>query len=213
MPSEDIKTDLRQLMMLISDIRSKDNERYEEHIKFSNEVIAFIKNIQENMNTNWAKIQKTLEDLNSSVEKSLDNLLTGISPEGLRETSTALKEIIDTMGRSMQALNLENVMNELRSIASTGLPIASSKSSGSKGSTGSLQSGVSTPYSSSSVGTGSKTTAATTEGDGISESDRQMMEEAKKIYGYVPAHLQPKKTDKKTKGDPHLLKPSDFFGA
>ena len=55
------------------------------------------------------------------------------------------------MGRSMQSLNLENVMNELRSIASTGLPIASSKSSGSKGSTGSLQSGVSTPYSSSSL--------------------------------------------------------------
>ena len=69
MPSEDIKTDLRQLMMLISDIRSKDNERYEEHIKFSNEVIAFIKNIQENMNTNWAKIQKTLEDLNSLSRK------------------------------------------------------------------------------------------------------------------------------------------------
>lgn len=213
MPSEDLKTDLRQLMMLISDIRSKDNERYEEHIKFSNEVIAFIKNIQENMNTNWAKIQKTLEDLNSSIEKSLDNLLTGISPEGLRETSTALKEIIETMGRSMQALNLENIMTELRTMASTGLPIASGKSPTTKASSGSLQSGVSTPYSSSSGASASKTTATTTDSEGVSEADRQMMEEAKKIYGYVPAHLQPKKTDKKTKGDPHLLKPSDFFGA
>ena len=109
----EMKEDVTKLMRLISDLRAKDNERYEEHVKFMNEVVTFIKKISDTMNENWKKINQSLNKLNGTIESSLDTLLTGINPEGIKETSASLKEIMDTMGKSMQSLNLENVMREL----------------------------------------------------------------------------------------------------
>ena len=93
--SEEQNADIRKLMMLISDLRAKDNERYEEHVKFMNEVVTFIKKIADQFNDNWKKIQASLTKLNKSIDDSLDTLLTGINPEGIRETSASLKEIMD----------------------------------------------------------------------------------------------------------------------
>ena len=115
--SEDVKKEIKQLMVLISSLRSLDNERYEEHVSFSNEVVAFINKIAENMDKNWEKIHQSLTKLNDTVEKNLDAMLTGVSPEGIRETSASLKEIMNTMGKSLQSMNLENVMQELRLIS------------------------------------------------------------------------------------------------
>src|SRR6056297_1068158 len=117
MSQEDFKKEIRQILMLISSIRSKDNERYEEHVKFSNEIIDFIKKIQEDMNKNWDKMHSNVSALKKSIDDSLDALLTGINPEGIQETSKSLKEIMNTMSRSMQSMNLENVMRELRVMA------------------------------------------------------------------------------------------------
>lgn len=75
--SEDVKKEIKQLMVLISSLRSLDNERYEEHVSFSNEVVAFINKIAENMDKNWEKIHQSLTKLNDTVEKNLDAMLTG----------------------------------------------------------------------------------------------------------------------------------------
>ncbi|MBN2155436.1 MAG: hypothetical protein JW776_05290 [Candidatus Lokiarchaeota archaeon] len=184
--SEDQNADIRKLMMLISDLRAKDNERYEEHVKFMNEVVTFIKKIADQFNENWKKIQASMNKLNKSIEDSLDTLLTGINPEGIRETSASLKEIMDTMGKSMQGMNLENVMRELRTITGHGtIP----------------QVGYGTP-------------SVTTENIGTEFGkpyrSSEEKEEEPEIYGFVPDHM--KKDKKKDKKDPHLIKPSDLFG-
>ncbi len=186
--SEDVKKEIKQLMVLISSLRSLDNERYEEHVKFSNEVISFINKIAENMDKNWEKIHQSLLKLNDTVEKSLDAMLTGVNPEGIRETSASLKEIMNTMGKSLQSMNLENVMQELRSISEGGVRVASSKKV-EKGESISLggRFGAQEPAAMDSTG------------------EQQAEPE---IYGYVPGK---KKKDKKE--SEHLIKPSQLFGS
>ena len=217
MSTDDFKKELRQLLMLISSIRSQDNERYEEHVNFSNEVIGFIKKIQENLNTNWDKIHKSLAFLNNSIEESLDSLLTGINPEGIKETSNTLKEIMNTMSKSMQSMNLENVMRELRGLSGGGVVIQSApaKSKRSTSTSVSLKSGLSQPYAAAVPASAAQAAAAQpvdskyeADSDAIDGLTAEEIEAYKEAYGgELPPHL--KKQKKKDRG---LLKPSDFFG-
>jgi hypothetical protein len=206
--SEEIKKEMRQLLMLVSSIRAQDNERYESHVQFSNEVVEFIKKIQLNMNENWGKIHTSLDQLNQTIEESLDSLLTGINPEGIKETSQSLKEIMDTMGRSMQSMNLENVMRELRVLSGTGVTFSAAPSGGkSKSSKKAINAGLSTAYG--SVGQEAQATSSSGDDpiDGLSPEEIEAYKEA--YGGQLPPHLLKKK---KAKKDSHLLKPSDFFG-
>ncbi len=187
MSNEDLKGEIRQLVMLMSSIRAKDDSRYEEHVNFNKEIIDFIKKIEENMNSNWVRIQKSLELLNTKIEESLDSLLTGINPDGIRDTSKSLKDIMVTMEKSITSMNLENVMRELRGISGSGIKFSSKKSGSRKG--------------------------KAEDDEEESEEDEELISSSKEIYGFVPNHLKDKKKKKKKKDDePHLLKPSDFFG-
>ena len=213
--TDDIKGEIRQLMMLVSAIRTQDKERYEEHVNFTNEVVNFIKKIQENMNANWDKINHSLTALNNTVEESLDALLTGINPEGLKETSQSLKEIMDTMGKSIQSLNLENVMRELRMLSGEGIKLEVSKPAGSAASSSAapLKAGLSTPYgggqAAQAVNAPAAAANAKKEPEAVDGLDEATIKAYKEAYGGVlPPHLQ-KQVPKKGS---HLLKPSDFFG-
>lgn len=190
MSEENTTAEIRKLMMLISDLRSKDNERYEEHVKFMNEVVVFIKNISDAMNENWKKIQSSLTKLNTTIDESLDSLLIGVNPEGIKETSASLKEIMETMGKSMQSINLENVMRELRMITGSGYVPRTPVESGGSGAE-SISAKFGSPYTDNISG---------------AESDEGKPE----IYGYVPDHMKKKKKDK-DKEQSHLIKPSDLF--
>lgn len=181
--------EVRKLMMLISDLRSKDSERYEQHVAFMNEVVTFIKKISDNMNDNWKKINTSLQKLNQTIETSLDTLLTGINPEGIRETSNSLKDIMDTMGKSMTSMNLENVMREIQALTGRGTMVPVSSSSAPQ----SISTQFGAPYSS---------TAQPTAGSEATQSQEP------EIYGYVPEGMKKKKT---TKEEPHLMRPSDLF--
>ena len=187
------KEQLRKLIMIISDLRAKDSERYESHVAFMNETVKMIKAIANQMNEHWKQVQNSLLDLNKTIETSLDALLTGINPKGLRETSHRLKEIMDTMNKSVQSMNLENVMRELKAITTEGpkvsidfsQPVAEQISAG-------MSYSQSDPKLQPPPGTG----------------------EAKEeeIYGYVPDSMKKKKKKKKEEEEPHLMKPSDLFG-
>ena len=107
MSSEEEKDALRQLIMLISDLRAKDEERYEAHVNFMNETIKMIGAIESQMNKHWSTVLNSLGELNENINDNLDSLLTGINPKGLRETSKSLQEIMETMNRSVQSKNLE----------------------------------------------------------------------------------------------------------
>ena len=116
--SEAEKESLRKLIMLISDLRAKDEERYEAHVNFMNETIKMIRTIESQMNKHWSTVLDSLKDLNESINTNLDSLLTGINPKGLRETSKSLREIMDTMNKSVQSMNLEKVLSELKILQS-----------------------------------------------------------------------------------------------
>ncbi|MHA1340166.1 MAG: hypothetical protein ACTSO2_09360 [Promethearchaeota archaeon] len=176
-------SEVRKLMMLISDLRSKDTERYEQHVAFMNEVVTFIKKITDSMNENWKKINESLQRLNKTIEESLDVLLSGINPEGIKETSKSLKEIMDTMSKSMQSMNLENLMREIKALTGAPINIASQAKSAQP-----ITTNFGTPYSA---------------------AEASETEEETEIYGYVPPSMQKKK--KKKEEEPHLMRPSDLF--
>ena len=93
--SEDLKKEMRQLIMLVSSIRSQDQDHWESHVEYSNQVIEFMQDIKTNIESNWEKLQSTIENLDNTIESSMEALLTGINPKGIRETSKYLKEIQD----------------------------------------------------------------------------------------------------------------------
>ncbi len=185
------KEQLRKLIMIISDLRAKDSERYESHVAFMNETVKMIKAIANQMNEHWKKVQNSLLDLNKTIETSLDALLTGINPKGLRETSHRLKEIMDTMNKSVQSMNLENVMRELKAITTEGPKVSIDFSQP-----------VAEPISAGMSYSQSGLELKPPPGTGQAEEGE--------IYGYVPDSMKKKK--KKEEEEPHLMKPSDLFG-
>ena len=188
MAEKNVSQEIRKLVMLISDLRNKDNERYTEHVRFMNETMKFIKDISDKMNNNWDKINKTIVKLDTTISDSLDMLLTGINPEGIKETSRSLKEIVETMGKSMQTINLENVMRELRMLSGGSISprIQVENESGAE----SISTQFGSPYQSSQI--------------------QESNDEEPEIYGFVPEHMK-KKKKKTKKSRAHLIKPSDLF--
>ena len=211
--ADDIKKEMKQLIMLVSSIRSQDQDHWESHVEFTNQVIDFIKKIQDDMNKNWAKINKNIKKLNGKIENSMDSLLSGINPEGVKETSKYLKEIQGSMQESMTSMNLESIMQDLQSLTGAGIQISTGKKKKEK-QVESLKSGKSSPYSKKNKGKSrAKAAPASNEGfdaEGYTPEEQEMIKAYQEIYGpgHIPEHLKKKKKKK----EPHLMKPSDFFG-
>lgn len=192
------KEALRKLIMLISDLRAKDEERYASHVDFMNQTIKMIGVIESQMNKHWNTVIDSLKELNESISANLDSLLTGISPKGLRETSKSLKEIMDTMNKSVQSMNLEKVLTELKGLKGTSIaPIMPQK--------------ISVGQQPEPITAGiSITPPIATTTSSTPPAPAPASAPATEVYGYVPG----KKKDKKKKEEeeePHLIRPSDLF--
>ncbi len=182
------KDAIRKLIMLISDLRAKDEERYEAHVNFMNETIKMISAIESQMNKHWSTVLESLKELNMDINTNLDSLLTGINPKGLRETSKSLQEIMDTMNKSVQSMNLEKVLSELKVL---------------KGSTF-----VSTQQVPQAIPIGQSPEAIS-----ASINLNPPTGVSAQASGEEPEWVDPHEKAKKEKEeDQHLLKPSDFFG-
>jgi len=184
------KDAIRKLIMLISDLRAKDEERYEAHVNFMNETIKMITAIESQMNKHWSTVLDSLKELNENINSNLDSLLTGINPKGLRETSKSLQEIMDTMNKSVQSMNLEKVLSELKVL---------------KGSTT-----VNAQLVSQTIPIGQTPEPITANINlnpptGVSEPATEEQE----VYGFVPGKKKKKK--KEDDEEPHLMRPSDLF--
>ena len=185
------KEAIRKLIMLISDLRAKDEERYEAHVNFMNETIKMISAIESQMNKHWSTVLDSLKELNDNINTNLDSLLTGINPKGLRETSKSLQEIMDTMNKSVQSMNLEKVLSELKVLKGSTIP------------------STQVPMQSQPVPMALKPEPITANINlapptGISPPTTPDTE----VYGYVPGK---KKKKKEEDDEPHLMKPSDLF--
>ena len=179
------KDALRKLIMLISDLRAKDEERYEAHVNFMNETIKMISAIESQMNKHWSTVLESLNELNESISANLDSLLMGLNPKGLRETSRSLKEIMDTMNKSVQTMNLEKVMSELKVLKSGGITYVQAQ-------------GTSDGQKPEEISAGSNLNLKAPGGA--------------KAKGKDDEWVDPHEKAKKEEDDQHLLKPSDFFG-
>ena len=204
--SDDMKKSIRQLIMMVSSIRSQDQDHWESHVEFSNQVTDFIRKIEQNMNANWERVNKSLITLNNTVEESLNSLLSGINPEGIKETSEYLSDIQDTMQKSITSMNLESIMQDLQEITGDGITLSSSgskskKKKGKKGKSGSKKKKGKAEEEEEEIDL---------DGEGYTAEERQMIKAYQEIYGpgHIPEHLKKKKKNK----EPHLMKPSDFFG-
>ena len=182
------KEALRKLIMLISDLRAKDEERYASHVNFMNETIKMISAIESQMNKHWSTVLDSLKDLNEDISANLDSLLTGINPRGLRETSKSLKEIMDTMNKSVQAMSLEKVMSELKFLKSGGVTYV--------------------PVGGTAVGQQPEQISA---GANLSPPGLKAPGGAKASESSEWVDPNEKAAKEKNE-DQHLLKPSDFFG-
>jgi len=186
------KEALRKLIMLISDLRAKDEERYEAHVNFMNETIKMIGAIESQMNKHWSTVLESLKELNDNINDNLDSLLTGINPKGLRETSKSLQEIMDTMNKSVQSMNLEKVLSELKVLKSASTTASSP-----------------TAHIPAKIPVGQQPVPITA---GINlnppTAGTTTPPQEPEVYGFVPG----KKKKKKDEDDePHLMKPSDLF--
>ncbi|MBY9007956.1 MAG: hypothetical protein KGD63_14540 [Candidatus Lokiarchaeota archaeon] len=185
------KEGLRKLIMLISELRGTDEERYEAHVDFMNQTIKMISAIESQMNKHWKTVLGSLTELNDNINANLDSLLTGINPKGLRETSKSLREIMDTMNKSVQSMNLEKVLSELKVLK-----------------------GVNIQYTTQEVAIGQQPEQITTS---LNPPGLKAPGSAKASKGESAQWVDPneaaEKKRKKEEDEPHLLKPSDFFGA
>ena len=190
--SED-KEGLRKLIMLISELRAKDEERYEAHVDFMNQTIKMISAIESQMNKHWKTVLESLTELNENINANLDSLLTGINPKGLRETSISLREIMDTMNKSVQSMNLEKVLSELKLLK--GVNVQYAAMTGQEVSIGQQPEQITTSLNPPGLKKPGSTTAK--------QGDAQ----------WVDPNEAAEKKKKKEEDEPHLLKPSDFFGS
>jgi len=186
------KEALRKLIMIISDLRAKDEERYEAHVNFMNETIKMIRAIESQMNKHWSTVLESLDELNENINSNLDSLLTGINPQGLRETSKSLGEIMDTMNKSIQSMNLEKVLSELKMLQS--------------GNIAPTQQVLQAQPEAISAGLGLKPPGLTAPGG---SSTTQAASESSE---WIDPSERAKKKKESESDEPHLLKPSDFFG-
>jgi len=193
------KESLRKLIMLISELRAKDEERYEAHVNFMNETIKMVKAIESQMNKHWETVLNSLKELNENINANLDSLLTGINPQGLRETSKSLREIMDTMNRSLSTMNLEKIMSELQTLSGGGVMTKAAAASSGEVSVGQQPEEISPDLNAPSL---NKPTSKSASGSG-SEGQQKDSE-------WVDPHEKAKK-EQEEEEEPHLLKPSDFF--
>ena len=182
------KEALKKLIMLISDLRAKDEERYEAHVSFMNETIKMIGAIESQMNKHWSTVLESLKELNENINNNLDSLLTGINPKGLRETSKSLQEIMDTMNKSVQSMNLEKVLSELKVLKSSASPASYTPQ-------------VSVGQQPEQITANINLTPPTVTGTSPTQEPE--------VYGYVPPKKKKKKDEEEE--EPHLMKPSDLF--
>jgi hypothetical protein len=183
------KEALKKLIMIISDLRAKDEERYEAHVNFMNETIKMISAIESQMNKHWSTVIDTLKKLNDNINANLDSLLTGINPKGLRDTSKSLKEIMDTMNKSIQAMNLEKVLSELKGLKGANI----------------------SPMITQPLNVGQQPEQITADININPPPINMAPPLSSEQEGYKFTSTKKEEKKKKDEDEPHLIKPSDLF--
>ncbi|HMF30329.1 MAG TPA: hypothetical protein VKK79_02875 [Candidatus Lokiarchaeia archaeon] len=181
--------DMKELIYLISDLRQKDTEKFESHIKLMNEVVDSIREIANNVKARTNDISEAMTNLQNTINESLNSLLASINPSGIKDTTKVLDRIMTSMNKSIQGMNIDQAMNQIRFI--TG--------------------GISARLLAGEKGDAAPATMNVTEDLKMSGASQISAGQGEEIYGAVPESYK-KKKEEKGKRDDKLIKPSDLFG-
>ena len=97
------KEEIRKSVMLISNLRMRDKERYEAKINTINETIKKVSEIETQMTTHWYGILNCMRILNETIEKRLY----------LLEGEIKYQDLIETKKLSMELINLFKSVEEI----------------------------------------------------------------------------------------------------
>ncbi len=105
------KEEIRNSVILISNLRKRDKERYEAKINTINETIKKVSEIETQMNTHWYGISNCMRILNETIEKRF-NLLEGeIRSQDLIDTKKLLKKLIN-LYKSVEEISFNPVLKK-----------------------------------------------------------------------------------------------------
>lgn len=72
--SEDAKDLMRKLVMIVSETRQQETERYENHVKFMNQITEKVEAFTNVMNERWKWIEDKLHKLTENLQTSLSKI-------------------------------------------------------------------------------------------------------------------------------------------
>jgi hypothetical protein len=72
--NDDARDLLRKLIMLLSEVRQQETERYENHVRFMGDITKRIEAFTSVINDRWKKIEDDLEDLSSALIVKMDDI-------------------------------------------------------------------------------------------------------------------------------------------
>jgi hypothetical protein len=72
--NEDTKDLMRKIIMLLSEVRQQETERYENHVRFMSDITRRIEAFTDVVNDRWKKIEDNLEDLSSALIVKMEDI-------------------------------------------------------------------------------------------------------------------------------------------
>ncbi|MFX0098200.1 MAG: hypothetical protein ACFFCS_01375 [Candidatus Hodarchaeota archaeon] len=116
--TEDIKALMRKLVMLISETRKLDDERYATHVSFMDKITNEVKKIASDMNESWTKLQENLDGVTNQINKTLENIILAYSKQGLMDIVKKIEELKDTVASGLQSIEHVDLNQKIKDLTS-----------------------------------------------------------------------------------------------
>ncbi|MHA1699192.1 MAG: hypothetical protein ACTSWN_10170 [Promethearchaeota archaeon] len=72
--SDELKDLIRKLIIMVSESRKQENERYENHVKFMSDLTEQIESFSQLLNERWDRLEIQMKDIQESLRESVGKL-------------------------------------------------------------------------------------------------------------------------------------------
>ena len=116
--TEDIKALMRKLVMLISETRKLDDERYATHVNFMDKITNEVKKIASDMNESWTKLQENLDGVTNQINTTLENIILAYSKQGLMDIVKKIEDLKDSVASGLQSIEHVDLNQKIKDLTS-----------------------------------------------------------------------------------------------
>lgn len=116
--TEDIKALMRKLVMLISETRKLDDERYATHVNFMDKITNQVKKIADDMNESWKNLQENLDGVTGQINKTLENIILAYSKQGLMDIVKKIEELKESVASGLQSIEHVDLNQKIKDLSS-----------------------------------------------------------------------------------------------